>query len=330
MKKTRNILIGIVLFVLSLSLGSVIINPLTTSEILINSLFGHSLFKENWNPNLQIIVINIRLFRVLFAFLVGASLSLAGDITQKVTKNPLMDPYILGVSSTVVFANILLLILNVENLIIRIIFSVFMSMITLSIILLVSKKVGQRKNIVMILIGFSVSTAISSINSILLYVKTEGAEFKSFVFWAMGSLEIYNLELLVAILVVFLVSLAFIILLNKEYELISMGEKFSTNTGVDYHRYSNYFLIISVILTAVVVSVCGTIGFIGIIVPNIVKMLNIKNKLATMLVWGGILLVVADLVSRMILPPLELPVGIITSLLGGAFFIYYMVVKNYD
>lgn len=68
MKKTRNILIGIVLFVLSLSLGSVIINPLTTSKILVNSLFGHSLFKENWNPNLQIIVINIRLFRCCLLF----------------------------------------------------------------------------------------------------------------------------------------------------------------------------------------------------------------------------------------------------------------------
>ena len=320
----------LLVFILLLSLGSVIINPVVTLKILINSLFGYELFTRTWNKNLEIIIIDIRLFRILFAFLVGAALSLAGDITQKVTKNPLMDPYILGVSSTVVLANIILLIFNIDNILIRVLLSVCMSLFTLAFILIVTKKVGRGTNIIMILVGFSLSTAISSVNSILLYVKTEGTQFKSFIFWSMGNLEIYNYKLLLFVLFVFTLSVLLVNILKKEYELISMGESFASNTGLDYHKYNNYFLMISVVLTSVIVSVCGTIGFIGIIIPNVVKFLNFKNNLFGIILLGGILLVVSDLFSRMILPPLELPVGIVTSLLGGIFFIYYIMVINHD
>ena len=315
----------LLVFILLLSLGSVIINPVVTLKILINSLFGYELFTRTWNKNLEIIIIDIRLFRILFAFLVGAALSLAGDITQKVTKNPLMDPYILGVSSTVVLANIILLIFNIDNILIRVLLSVCMSLFTLAFILIVTKKVGRGTNIIMILVGFSLSTAISSVNSILLYVKTEGTQFKSFIFWSMGNLEIYNYKLLLFVLFVFTLSVLLVNIFKKEYELISMGESFASNTGLDYHKYNNYFLMISVVLTSVIVSVCGTIGFIGIIIPNVVKFLNFKNNLFGIILLGGILLVVSDLFSRMILPPLELPVGIVTSLLGGIFFIYYII-----
>ena len=320
----------LLVFILLLSLGSVIINPVVTLKILINSLFGYELFTRTWNKNLEIIIIDIRLFRILFAFLVGTALSLAGDITQKVTKNPLMDPYILGVSSTVVLANIILLIFNIDNILIRVLLSVCMSLFTLAFILIVTKKVGRGTNIIMILVGFSLSTAISSVNSILLYVKTEGTQFKSFIFWSMGNLEIYNYKLLLFVLFVFTLSVLLVNILKKEYELISMGESFASNTGLDYHKYNNYFLMISVVLTSVIVSVCGTIGFIGIIIPNVVKFLNFKNNLFGIILLGGILLVVSDLFSRMILPPLELPVGIVTSLLGGIFFIYYIMVINHD
>ncbi len=320
----------LLVFILLLSLGSVIINPVVTLKILINSLFGYELFTRTWNKNLEIIIIDIRLFRILFAFLVGAALSLAGDITQKVTKNPLMDPYILGVSSTVVLANIILLIFNIDNILIRVLLSVCMSLFTLAFILIVTKKVGRGTNIIMILVGFSLSTAISSVNSILLYVKTEGTQFKSFIFWSMGNLEIYNYKLLLFVLFVFTLSVLLVNIFKKEYELISMGESFASNTGLDYHKYNNYFLMISVVLTSVIVSVCGTIGFIGIIIPNVVKFLNFKNNLFGIILLGGILLVVSDLFSRMILPPLELPVGIVTSLLGGIFFIYYIMVINHD
>ena len=320
----------LLVFILLLSLGSVIINPVVTLKILINSLFGYELFTQTWNKNLEIIIIDIRLFRIIFAFLVGAALSLAGDITQKVTKNPLMDPYILGVSSTVVLANIILLIFNIDNILIRVLLSVCMSLFTLAFILIVTKKVGRGTNIIMILVGFSLSTAISSVNSILLYVKTEGTQFKSFIFWSMGNLEIYNYKLLLFVLFVFTLSVLLVNIFKKEYELISMGESFASNTGLDYHKYNNYFLMISVVLTSVIVSVCGTIGFIGIIIPNVVKFLNFKNNLFGIILLGGILLVVSDLFSRMILPPLELPVGIVTSLLGGIFFIYYIMVINHD
>lgn len=320
----------LLVFILLLSLGSVIINPVVTLKILINSLFGYELFTRTWNKNLEIIIIDIRLFRIIFAFLVGAALSLAGDITQKVTKNPLMDPYILGVSSTVVLANIILLIFNIDNILIRVLLSVCMSLFTLAFILIVTKKVGRGTNIIMILVGFSLSTAISSVNSILLYVKTEGTQFKSFIFWSMGNLEIYNYKLLLFVLFVFTLSVLLVNIFKKEYELISMGESFASNTGLDYHKYNNYFLMISVVLTSVIVSVCGTIGFIGIIIPNVVKFLNFKNNLFGIILLGGILLVVSDLFSRMILPPLELPVGIVTSLLGGIFFIYYIMVINHD
>ncbi len=322
----------ITLLIISVSFGSFYINPITSFKILVNFIFNHNIYNVNWDKTIEIVVINMRLSRFTIAFSVGALLALTGDITQKVTKNQLADTYILGVSSSVVFSNIILMTFNLNNIIFRIILSIILSLIVFFIINNLSLLIGNKKNSTVILIGISISLFLNSINGILLFINSNGNGFKNFIFWMMGSLEIYE-QYVPMLLVSILISLILILfILRKEYEMLQLGEINAISSGMDYKKYEFIFLFTTVVITSIVVSLSGIIGYIGVIVPNLCRSIqkskNMANYIFNLCFFGSFILIISDVLSKVILPPLEIPIGIITSAIGALFYIYYMVVNR--
>ncbi|MCX5749620.1 MAG: iron ABC transporter permease [Candidatus Saganbacteria bacterium] len=265
----------------------------------------------------------IRLPRVILAALVGAMLAVSGAILQSSLKNPLCDPYILGISAggSVAAAAAIILLLPLYYVSA---FAFLGAVAGVFIIYHASKVAGEIKPQTLILAGVAVSSLLSAILSFMVIFSDR---LQSIFFWILGSFSAANWA---SVHLAFYAALAGIIaamIYSRDLNALALGDEEALSLGVDVMRSRNILLIIASLMTGVAVSLCGMIGFIGLIVPHMMRLISGSNNsylIPASALAGAVLMVLADIISRVIMIPSEIPVGIVCAMLGAPFFIYLL------
>ncbi|WIV11816.1 iron ABC transporter permease [Proteiniborus sp. MB09-C3] len=337
MRKNNKIKIIILLGILAISIlfsitvGAVKI-PLKDTVKIISSKIGFLSSKvdiSNIKESNIFIVLSIRLPRILLAALVGSVLAVVGSSYQAIFKNPMADPYVMGVSSGAAFGATIGIVLGLNKGVfgfgITSIFAFVGALIT-TIIVYNLARVGNKISTTSILLaGIVMSSILSAGVSIMMIFNHD--ELASIVSWTMGSFNGASWKQIGVIVVPVAAGLVFLVSLSREMNAIVMGEEDAQNMGVNVERVKKMILVTASLLSACVVSVSGIIGFVGIIVPHLFRLLfdaDHKMLLPVSAIGGGIFLLLSDTLARTIVPGTEIPVGIITSIFGGPFFLYLL------
>ena len=308
--------------VLCVSAGSVGV-PL--SEVF-SAIFGKILGKEAAGTAAEAIVLYSRLPQVLMAALVGASLALCGGAMQGMLRNPLADGSTLGVSSGASLGAVLAIALGIAIPGIPLGGTMVMAMLfgflSLAVILTVSYKLDLSLSTnTIILVGVVFSMFASSLISLV--ISFAGEKAKTITFWTMGSLSGHSYTDVLILLGALLVCGPVLLSCCKELDAFAMGEENARHVGVDVRRVKLKVMAAASVLIGVCVAMGGTIAFVGLVVPHFVRRLTGPSHLRLLpasMVAGGVFLMLADLISRVIVSPAVLPVGVVTSLVGAAAF----------
>ena len=275
----------------------------------------------------SIIVWNLRLPRVLGTILVGGSLAVSGALIQTLFRNPLAEPFLIGISSGSAFGAVISVALgysltgwsgNATSL------SAFCGGVGVSIIVYNLSRRGRGIAMTTLLLtGIAIGGVLQSITTFLL-LNYELQQIRSLMGWMMGSLAFFGWNQLALLAPYSLVGVLAAWLYHRELNLLALGDHTAQRLGVSLERTRLLLLVIATLLASATVALCGIIAFVGLMVPHIVRMLlgaNHKPLIPACVCSGGILLILADLVARIARPGQEIPIGIITSILGGIFFI---------
>lgn len=316
-------------------LGAVLLGLLTSSvvlpvpvilNIILEKTTGWS-WMEEIPKNIELIIWQIRLPRVLLGLFIGASLSLAGAAFQGLLRNPLADPYTIGVSSgaslgavCVLYFEIAILGLGSFTLPLVAIIGGFIALI----IVFGMTRISNRGMVIetIILSGIIISSFISAVISLLISL-SKREDIGNILYWLMGSVAMRGWSY-VQILFPFMLVGIFILLKNyRELNALSLGEASAQHLGVDVKKKKIWILVGASLLTGASVAVSGSIGFVGLVIPHLVRLAagpNHRHVLPLSMLTGGAYLVLADLVARTIIAPKELPIGVITALIGAPVF----------
>jgi iron complex transport system permease protein len=309
------ILFGLV----SLFLGAYGIPPLKVMKILLDSMLMH----KSANPQESAIILDVRLPRIMLSCLVGMSLSLSGSVMQGVFRNPLVDPYILGVSAGAAFGCALstgfLPYLPIQLL--AFIFALSSVLLSYS----VAKAAKDISPLALVLSGIIVSAIFNALVSLVKFL-VDPHKLQSIVYWLMGSFSLADWK---EVKILSLSTIPFAILLflmSWRLNVLSLPEEEAISLGINIKKERLIFLSLATFIVAVAVSSSGIIGWIGLIVPHIVRMSigpNHRALLPLSMAFGGSFTIFADTVARTI-SQFDIPVGIITAVLGAPFFVYLL------
>ena len=277
----------------------------------------------------QILMYRIR--KIIISFTIGAALSVAGAGYQTILRNPLAEPYILGISSGASLGVILTIIFgsSIQHYIILSINAFLGAAISLIIVLLftILKYNLQQKNNNLIINGVIISTVFNSIIMLLISISNI-EQLNTITWWMLGSLEFDNLEIIIKILFIVFLSTFLLLYYSKKINILCLGNELAYSLGVSPIRISILVLFISSLMIAIVVSISGIIGFVGFIIPHIIrKLINNSDHIIvfpTCFFVGGMFLVLCEAISRLIFFDTVIPIGVVTSLIGGPIFIFIL------
>ena len=327
-------ILALILFavvVVALKLGAVPVSLYGLGRDLISVLLRQT---SQLSSDYGMIVIEIRLPRILLAIVVGASLSVAGTSFQALLRNPLADPYVLGVSMGAALGAILALIAEPHLALpvgLAALFTPLGAFIgaaaTIAAVYLLGRREGQIDSATLLLAGIISSSFLSAIIMFLLTTLT-GRDFRGMAFWLMGDLSSPLQPSLRWVLGIgFLIATGAIYTTAADLNLLLAGEKEAMHLGVDVLRVRLVVYIAASILTGLAVSVSGAIGYVGLLVPHVMRLLfgsDHRTLLPTAAFGGAIAVVIADTLARTVVAPSELPVGAMTALVGAPLFIYLL------
>lgn len=320
----------------SISLGAVSLDFNEVWKIIINKLLTKDVFQSTWKTSTENIVWNLRFPRTLLAFIAGAGLSICGIMMQALTKNPLANPYILGISSGASTGAVVIIIFGGSSLVAvnNVSIGAFMGALFTSLLVFVlARQNGVFSSTRLVLIGVSVAALFSSITSFLIFTAQEVSKVREALFWMTGSLAGAKWNKLLLPAIWLLGCYIFIIIFSRGLNSLLLGEGVAITLGVDTKFLKNAILFLGSILTGFVVSITGVIGFVGLIVPHIARNLvgSDHRKVTTLsMLLGPILLVWADVLARILASPEEIPIGVITAFLGAPFFIWLIRKNSYS
>lgn len=300
--------------ILGICLGSV---RITTSDIL-QSLF-RSAANRTIGRNTVYIIRNLRLPRVISAILCGAALALCGLVFQSVFRNPMADSYILGVSSGASFAVGLAFITGISFADFSLPMVAFLGAMGTTALLFV---ISKRNTSSMLLSGIALNYLLSALTTLTIYITNRQAE--SILFWTMGSLGNSSWQKVWTIAAVLFVATIITYRYCNAMDLLLMDDSTAISSGLDVKTTRIVLLAISSIVTATVVSFCGIIGFVGLMSPHFMRILvgpKHKRLLPLSMMMGSAIMLFSDIISRFIIAPAELPIGIVTSILGAPVFL---------
>ena len=275
------------------------------------------------------VLFHIRLPRVILAAFVGASLAFSGSCLQGLFRNPLADPGLIGVSSgaalgaasSIVLSNYLPTSLG---LFLLPTFAILGSFLVIILLFIITKGFGYNGVTYMLLAGIAIN-AISGVGIGILTYISDDVELRGLTFWTMGSFGSASWKLILPAIVIIFFTISFTLKISRKLDLIQLGEIEAARLGVDIKKLKRNIILSSAIIVGVSVSLTGMIGFVGLIVPHMVRLIigvNHKYLLQGSIFFGAFLMVLADLISRTIISPAELPVGLITSAIGAPFFLW--------
>jgi iron complex transport system permease protein len=295
-----------------------------------------ALFHYNAENPSHYAIVHLRLPRLMLAFLTGGALALSGYLMQAMVNNPLADPYLLGTASGASLgANLVLAGFLPLTLIGIYMPSVLAFAGAVAVTLLVVGISYQQGRIVpsqMLLGGVAISSLLTAIISLLSFLSGSESELRSLVFWTMGGFERAQWSDLPVLALFLAIATVLVTFLHKQLAILLLGESRAHHLGVNLSRLRWIILLTASLLTSLAVALSGSIGFIGLMVPHMVRALFgvtfTHNALFTVLL-GGLFTLACDLISRLLVPPAGLPVGILTAFLGIPFFLYLLRKKNY-
>ena len=316
------ILVGLISCFLALSFGAAY-TPL--SEVF------DGLFSQGSDEFVQRIIWQLRMPRTVLAFLAGSGLALAGLILQTVTRNPLADPYLFGISSGASFGVVCFIALTGVSFGFSMSIAAFAGSL-LSMLLLIAiagrRHVGQVE--AMLLAGVALSFLFSAMTSLLLYFSDPQA-ITAILFWTMGSFSRAQWDTLWMPFIVITACMALMIAFRRQLNAMLLGDESAATLGIHVQRFRIMMLLLSSLITAVLVAMCGGVGFVGLMIPHIVRYFSPQgsshNLIMTSLV-GGIFMVWVDVLCRTLLNNQELPVGVITAAIGSVFFLFLLYFRK--
>lgn len=334
-KKNTNRKNVIVITFLAVALFTLLLFSFTLGRypVTINEVFQYIRFlftgeKNGLSDTVISVISQIRFPRIIIAVLIGSALAVSGASYQGVFKNPMISPDILGASAGAGLGASIGILLSLSNIFIQLvsfgfgILSVFLSYT-------ISKVVGRKDNttLVLILSGMVISSMFSALISVTKYVADPYSKLPEITLWLMGSLSsVNNKDLLIIIFPVTICSII-LILVRWRLNVLSFGDEEAKAMGVNTKALRLLVIICSTMLTASVVSVSGMIGWVGLVIPHLGRMLvgpNYKHLMPTSFLLGGIYLLFVDNISRNLLQ-VEIPIGILTALIGAPFFVYLLL-----
>ena len=319
----------------SLFLGTVHIPANTLWQVVASKFVDSIVIDDPRQGALNDIVWTLRMPRVILAALVGAGLAVSGVIMQAIVKNPLADPYILGISSGASTGATVAILMGIG-----IAFGeeyvgimAFIGAMLISFGVLTIANLGGRANAIKLLLaGMALSAVCSAFTSIIVYFAKDKEGIQNVAFWMMGSLAGANWDLIMIMALGILLPILFFWLQTRILNLMLLGDEVAITLGVDLHRYRQLYLVVSSIMIGFAVYAAGIIGFVGLLIPHIVRQAlgtNHKGLIPISALGGALLLVVADTLSRTLNPHTELPIGILISVIGAPAFVYLMIKQTY-
>lgn len=321
----------------AVTLGSVDIHAKTVWKIAMAKLpIVGDWIPRDWSKAEQTIIWEIRFPRVLLGAIVGAGLSVSGVIIQTLVRNALADPYILGVSSGASVGATLVILFGAFGLLGPFALSAGAfagALLSITLIFVLSKMGGQNSTVRLLMAGIAISAVLSAITSLIIFSAPDEQGIRSVLFWMSGSLAGAKWEYLSIPAWVVLVCLVVLTLQYRSLNAMLMGEESASTLGVDTVRIRKLLLVFTALVTGVIVSISGAIGFVGLMMPHIVRIIvgsDHRRVLPVSALLGAIFLIWADVAARLSFAPEELPIGIITSLCGGPFFLWLMLRGSYS
>jgi iron complex transport system permease protein len=310
--------------IISTGMGYIKLPAVTVIKIIFAKLSGQSNLLEGVDSIFPVVVMDVRLPRILSAAIVGAGLAISGVVFQGILLNPLADPYTLGVSAGAAFGASLAILFNIGMMGSYSVplFAFVGAVVTLLFVVYLSSSSGGLSSNNLILSGIIVAAILSAGISFLKYVADE--QVAVIIFWLMGSFGSKTwTDVGLTSLFIFIGFLAFIYF-ARDMNLLSLGNRTASSLGVDTRKVTIFLLVTASLVAAICVSVSGIIGFVGLLVPHMMRLLtgpDNRRLIPMSLLAGAILLLIADTITRAVLPS-EIPIGVLTALIGGPFFCY--------
>ncbi|MCM3405094.1 MULTISPECIES: iron ABC transporter permease [Cytobacillus] len=318
---------------MGISIGTVSVHPMTIIRVISAELFPF-ISLGNTDAMHSNIILNIRLPRVLLAGLVGASLAIAGAAFQGLLRNPLADPYTIGVSSGASLGAVLTLFLGLSipfaGMFTLPLFSILFSFLTIFAVLLFARKIERSMKVeTIILTGIIFSSFLGALISLM--IALTGEELRQIIGWLLGSVSMRGWAYIKIIIPFFVLGAILLLVNSKELNAMSFGEEKAQHIGVNVQKRKMMVLIAGSILTGAAVAVSGTIGFVGLVIPHLTRLLwgpDHRHLLPLSILMGAGFLIIADLVSRTIIAPTELPIGVITAIIGAPAFAIILIKRK--
>ena len=322
-------------FLWALSIGTVKLSFIQIYEGIVNQFTSGIAIETAGQGPLHDIIWLLRLPRLVLAALVGMGLSVCGVIMQAVVKNPLADPYILGISSGASLGATAAILLGIgvalgENFVG---IAAFIGAFAMSLgVLFISNMGGRSNSVKLLLAGMALSAVCGAFSSFIVYFANNKEGMQTIAYWMMGSFAGAKWETLAVIGPIVLLAVLFLWTQSRMLNLMLLGDESALTLGTDLHIYRQIYLLVSSLIVGFVVYAAGMVGFVGLVVPHVIRMLvgtDHKKLIPVSAMTGAVFLVIADGLCRVIIPRTELPIGILISLIGAPCFVYLMIKKTY-
>lgn len=329
------VIFSVITVILATGIGPVPVEPEVTAKILLSKIpIINGLISQTWEQLDENIVLGLRLPRVFLGMIVGASLAVCGVTMQALVRNNLADPFTLGVSSgAAVFATLGMLFgafsfLGTYSLSI----SAFIgSAVTIILVYMISRVRGRINITQLLLSGVAISMIMDGVTSIIKLGAPNALGLHHAEFWMSGSLAGAKWAYLKLPLAVLVLCMVFLMINYRGLNLLLLGDESAGALGVNVRRLQKELVLAASLMAGVTIAVSGTIGFVGLMVPHFTRLFvggDHKKVLPISALLGGILVVWVDVAARMIIAPEELPVGILTAVIGGPVFIWMLKKSN--
>ncbi len=324
-------ILGAVILLASLSIavsvGAIAVPLETVWGILINKIAPDTV-QQDWSNGREAIVWNIRFPRAILACFVGAGLAIVGASLQAVTRNPLADPHLLGISAGGAFGAIMALLHT----------GLFIGLLTVPlmafagslgatlIVLAVSQFASATSADRLVLAGVAVSFIVMSAANVLIFLGDPRATH-TVVFWMLGGLGLAQWDQLIYPAIILFGCGTYLWLKSETLNAMTVGDETATTLGIPVARFRLTVFVIGALITGVMVAFSGIIGFVGLMIPHIVRLIvggDYRWLLPVSALCGAIFLVWADIIARTIMAPDDMPIGIVTGLIGGIFFVWLL------
>ena len=325
-KTISGAVVFIFLSLLSLSWGTVPVSIAETAQAVITFLAGHGTDSIGADA-----VVYIRLPHFVLSFLIGCGLALCGTVMQAVTRNPLADPYLLGISSGASLGAVISIALGINSLlgISGIGAFAFIGAMTVCVLILVfSGFIRCNRMLTIILAGFAFNALCAAGVNFIVNAMAEPSKTRSVQFWLLGNIQVDDWRKIAAMGMIILAGFLYFLSQRRVLDLMLMGDEISITMGRNLARYRKIYILGTAFLTACMVFMTGTIGFVGLIIPHLVRLTHgsaHKIVLPLASLGGGCFLAWADVLGRTLVPGVSIPIGVASAACGAPFFIWMLL-----